>query len=202
MATTDPDFHIILFGDSDFDQWPSFLLPKGEENCSVFGYSGALLSQVVDHLDEAKALCDKLKASNVVWLISAGENDACQKLPLNGTEAALTRLLDGISDISKHHRVVILGPKFEPWLYEDQESRKLYANMARAFERQCSSRDNCHFVDCLTMFCDGADQPGALVKAKPIPAFFASDQLHLGEEGYRKWKVIVEETFQKLGISN
>jgi len=52
-----------------------------------------------------------------------------------------------------------------------------------------------HFIDCLTMFCgETANVPGARLggRARADPRFFASDQLHLGNEGYAIWKEVVE----------
>jgi len=58
-----------------------------------------------------------------------------------------------------------------------------------------SNSGRIHFIDCLTMFCgETANVPGARLggRARADPRFFASDQLHLGNEGYAIWKEVVE----------
>jgi hypothetical protein len=121
---------------------------------------------------------------------------------------------------TKHHHVqvgvVFLGPKLEPWLRHDADARKEYIRMSRSFEacfqRHCndiasqrpaissSTRGNyslaLSYVDCLTMFCgDNADKiPGALLggMAQAQDVYFDRDELHLGNEGYKIWKHVVE----------
>jgi lysophospholipase L1-like esterase len=86
--------------------------------------------------------------------------------------------------------------------------KKKYSAMSRAMERCCNelnSRLNnnsnkvrskqIRFVDCLTMFCgESAEQPGAVFggRAKAEHQYFASDGLHLNDEGYQVWKDRIE----------
>jgi hypothetical protein len=110
--------------------------------------------------------------------------------------------------------VVLLGPKLEPWLASDSDSRKCYVRLSRALEARCRDRalskggeiTRAHFVDCLTVFCtpETANAPGALLggRAMPDTSYFESDKLHLSEAGYRLWKTTVEDVLMALTNSS
>jgi lysophospholipase L1-like esterase len=119
--------------------------------------------------------------------------------------------------------VIFLGPKLEPWLKHDVSARKDYIRMSRSFvarfQRRCDDLANQHcstkkrrlkfslaYVDCLTMFCgDNANKlPGALMggQAQALDIYFDRDQLHLGNEGYKIWKQVVENRIRDMMSSS
>jgi len=161
-----------------------------------------------------KDACNNSRQS-IILVVCAGENDIGSGIPLFESERSFRLLLEAVlaspGGVISH--LIFLGPKIEPWLKDDPDSRKRYIQMSRAFHRQCANAassnnnsDTCRairisYIDCLTMFCDdaSADQPGALFggKAAADPIFFSSDQLHLSEKGYVIWKREVENAATK-----
>jgi lysophospholipase L1-like esterase len=167
----------------------------------VQGYSGATLEQVVDQFDFS-FLKDATAASPTIVIFCAGENDIGNGIPLKGTIRAMDKLLENMavpssSSLSHHNNdqskcschLIVLGPKFEPWLNDDSDSQKQYTRLSEGMQRRCMKRTNVTFLDCLCMFCDNANQADS--------KFFHKDQLHLNDEGYRKWKRIVEKEVQR-----
>jgi lysophospholipase L1-like esterase len=157
----------------------------------------------------------------VFLVVCAGENDIGSGVPLNKSNEAMESLLkifSSVTNTTKWLRVhlIFLGPKLEPWLQDDQESRKAYIQMSRSFARICkqynaninSNSDQAstqgirkiHYLDCLTLFCEGASEPGALSGGRAIPQvkYFDNDQLHLSNEGYRRWKESVEAVMRAI----
>ena len=157
----------------------------------------------------------------VFLVVCAGENDISSGVPLNKSHEAMESLLKIVSSVgntTKWLRVhlIILGPKLEPWLQDDPESRKAYIQMSRSFARICqqynSNRNSdsdqasaygigkIHYLDCLTLFCEGANEPGALFGGRAIPQvkYFDDDQLHLSKAGYRLWKHSVEAVMHNI----
>ena len=150
----------------------------------------------------------------VFLVVCAGENDIGSGVSLNKSNEALESILKTISSVANTTKwlrvhLIFLGPKLEPWLQDDSESRKAYIQMSRSFARLCKQYDDdnnnsdqastcgigkIHYLDCLTLFCKGANEPGALFGGRAIPQveYFDDDQLHLSNEGYRLWKKSVE----------
>ena len=207
MANTATDdavkFRLYLVGDSDIERWPRELVPRGRAGAKVHvsGYSGATLQQVLNQTDEIFTL-GRLTGTTV-WVVCAGENDIGNGVPLWESKAELSRLLSRVQSLIKNdcqHRLIFLGPKLEPWLQDDQDSRKQYIQLSRAFQRECAPYGFAMFLDCLTMFCMPGDdqQPGALLKARPDPSLFDADLLHLSDAGYLKLKTMVEEAIESV----
>jgi lysophospholipase L1-like esterase len=180
-------------------------------------------------------------SSHLYLVLCAGENDIGLGVPLEDTVERLSSLFDVLRDASvglvdaadgdqttsaapSGHQecaagavvsIVLLGPKLEPWLAGDVESRKQYIRMSRALESRCkAATDNARaetakqllrvlFVDCLTMFFfpDSISRPGALLGGRAVPdsSYFDKDQLHLNERGYLVWKRVAEEALLSVG---
>lgn len=196
---------LLIVGDSDISRWPSELLPAldGGGAPIVSGHSGAVLSEIVPHVETALQGLDGAPMESVILVACAGENDVGNGLSLDDTLEAFQDLLrvffSDEYDSIPTRRLLFLGPKIEPWLDNDPTSRKHYVKMSRAFQRACSKHersDAIHFVDCLTMFCgESAHVPGATLggKAKAEPIYFENDQLHLNQEGYKVWQQVVQD---------
>jgi lysophospholipase L1-like esterase len=201
----------------------------------VSGHSGATLAEIIPHvraiMSEWKRDSDGTNnkvmttssSSNLIIVACAGENDIGNGIPLSQSVSALTEFLDVVFDCqngtntndrnSKNPFVIFLGPKFEPWLEQDSDSKRQYSAMSRAFERCCreykkgdsghqqqQQQQQVYYVDCLTMFCgETAHIPGAVLggRATADDNFFASDQLHLSYEGYSVWKEVVEHVIEE-----
>jgi lysophospholipase L1-like esterase len=147
----------------------------------------------------------------LILVVCAGENDIGQGIPLESSVQALQKVLDaaftppsGANNTTLHH-LVFLGPKLEPWMNDDLDSKKSYSAMDRAFQRCCMENvptmvNNLHYVDCLVMFCgETANVSGARLGGKAIAQeeFFDADQLHLNDSGYVIWKDVVEDMIIK-----
>ena len=206
---------ILLLGDSDIARWPLALLPEwticfdpNNDNCNdnhngvvpvrtkarvnVQGYSGATLEQVVDRFDTS-FLHHDTDTNPTIVVFCAGENDIGNGIPLQETLRALDTLLDAMAlssdPCTRNRRLIVLGPKLEPWLNDDLASRKQYIRLSKGMQRHCLKRSNTTFCDCVFLFCDDA--------RRADPKFFDKDQLHLNERGYQVWKGIIEEELQK-----
>jgi lysophospholipase L1-like esterase len=184
---------LLILGDSDISRWPQSLLPDWSQGeVVVQGYSGATLQEVVDKFrppgaDAAEEL--------LTVVFCAGENDVGNGLEVEDSLAAMDNLLSTMAGV---HQLIFLGPKFEPWLNEDMSSRKHYVKLSKGLRRRCENRKATTFVECLTMFCgESANEPGAVLagRAQADPKYFATDQLHLSDEGYGIWKQLVESNF-------
>lgn len=200
---------MALVGDSDISRWPPDLVPTLSASNEVVavkirGQSGATLEQVLPLLKTELEEASKKKILSLTVVFCAGENDIGQNIRLDETLISFRKLLDMLSSDStipgKH--LMVLGPKFEPWLECDAACRKQYFKLSNAMERACRkhnfSGDCCKitFVDCLTMFCgDSAKQPGAVLGGKAIPEkkYFDHDLLHLSREGYQIWREVIEK---------
>lgn len=176
---------VILVGDSDIARWPPDLWPEGTIECR--GRNGWTLREVVEGLIREDD-------EDAILVVCAGENDI-GSLPLSDTQQAFRDLCT----MNLFH-VLFLGPKFEPWLADDTDSRKAYVLLSQMMGREATPP--VQFIDCLLMFCgDSAHQPGALLggRGRAESRFFDPDQLHLSREGYEIWKTCIEEHVQRLG---
>jgi lysophospholipase L1-like esterase len=131
-------------------------------------------------------------------VVCAGENDIGSGIAIAQSEGVFQKLLSML----KTTHLIFLGPKFEPWLAQDMNSRKHYVQMSQAFQR-CSQESGASvtFVNCLTMFCGKtATLPGALFGGRAIPEtqYFDDDQFHLSNAGYDAWQKVVEEKIVEL----
>lgn len=205
---------IVLVGDSDISQWPEALLPKvADSEVSVSGHSGATLEQCLPHVGATvrQLFAERSQPpEKIVLIFLAGENDSMNGIPLSKSEESLKVLLGTVWEIDHSYAdcafsLIVIGPKFEPWLIDDLESRKAYVNMSRAFDRCCKEYSETTsgavvFMDCLTLFCgESANLPGAVLGGKAVPEekYFDKDRMHLCDEGYRRLKKVVEDQILK-----
>ena len=206
MTSSGAKSTLWLIGDSDIQRWSTEWLPSYDGNVVVKGYSGATLQEVVSHAMEHITPCDddgnnsnSTCPSNTL-ILCAGENDIGRGCSLDETLESLNGLFRWKNREQPTLRVVLLGPKLEPWLTDDPASRKKYVKMSKAMERACRNQEAV-FVDCLTMFCEqeSAEQPGAVWggRAHADPQYFDPDQLHLNSAGYAVWKRVVDEILGK-----
>jgi lysophospholipase L1-like esterase len=197
------DHLILLVGDSDISRWPKRLLPQPTKDslCLVSGHSGSTLGECLPFIAESLS---KAPSDRIILVVCAGENDigSCS---LAETETSFRRLLEMVFALPhKNVSLIFLGPKLEPWLVDDKESRKSYIHMSRSFERICneSSRSSeIVYIDCLTMFCgETARLPGALFGGGAVAdaMYFDSDLLHLSEQGYEIWRNLVKDCIVRL----
>ena len=192
------DLSLAFVGDSDIHYWPSKVLPTLDgvvPVAVVSGHSGASLSETLPYL--RKVLKNHGSSQRLIIVACAGENDIGDDISLDSSLIAMRQFLDAIFSSqmapSKHHHLIFLGPKFEPWLEddpwyskmlsvfspcceEDDDSdqdddssyKKSYIKMSRAFSQCCEKHDNADqikFIDCLTMFCgDTATIPEAVLE--------------------------------------
>jgi lysophospholipase L1-like esterase len=197
---------VALVGDSDIAYWPPELHPvvDGSPKTIVSGHSGATLGDILPHL--RTVIKEHGGKQELLIVACAGENDIGNNISLDNSVRSLDNFIDIIFDDSNDqhsHRLVFLGPKFEPWLEDDPSYKKKYSGMSRSFERCCqrhANSENIHYIDCLTMFCgDTATVPGAVHggRAKADYKYFAADQLHLSNHGYKIWKEVVESQIKE-----
>ena len=198
--TLQPSMHIAFVGDSDISRWPKELAPSIQRaTVSIQGYSGAILNQIVPAVEAC--LLERYKADLVVLVICPGENDFGEGYSFIKSEQAFERLLEITfnRDNREMIRLIFLGPKFEPWLADDADSRKQYVKMSMTFERCCKDHTLSRlisFIDCLPMFCgESGTQPGAVLGGRALAErrYFDSDQIHLSQDGYGIWKQVIED---------
>ena len=189
-----------LIGDSDIRRWSTEWLPSYDGKVVVKGYSGATLQEVVSHAMEHITPCDddgnnssSTCPSNTL-ILCAGENDIGRGCSLDETLESLNGLFRWKNREQPTLRVVLLGPKLEPWLTDDPASR---VKMSKAMERACRNQEAV-FVDCLTVFCEqeSAEQPGSRV-GRTSAYYFDPNQLHRNSAGYAVWKRVVDEILGK-----
>lgn len=205
---------VALVGDSDIERWPSELLPISDARVILSGHGGITLPDLLPHVEkilvERPQVSDSLGSSCLIIVLCCGENDIGNGISLWNSKRSLQNLLDRIfscnsNEVSMERYVVFLGPKLEPWLLDDDSSRKDYIKMSMTFKQCCLDHPCCHrifYVDCLLLFClkETVQMPGSLHGGRAIPDanFFADDRLHLSIEGYEIWKEVVERYIHKI----
>jgi lysophospholipase L1-like esterase len=197
---------IVLLGDSDVSRWPSSLLPSIPSAAVFMHYakSGAclvdLLQQIAKHDQWEIQSGDR---TNSLFVCCAGENDIGSGRTMEQMLGTFGAVLDALftannPDQRLQSRMIFFGPKFEPWMTDDNSSRKKYVKLNNGFQRAIRKHrafDRIIYVDCLTLFCtkETASEPGAVYGGRAIPdiQYFDSDGLHLNDAGYSVWKQIV-----------
>jgi len=204
---------MILFGDSDISRWPPSLYPSTSTSISIdintshhqcnYGVGGAQMSDVLQQINKWKE--DKKEQTNNtvdgnIFICCAGENDVGSGRSIDQILETFRAVLDALFPSTKSHfKLVFIGPKFEPWLIHDNTSRKQYTKLNSGLQRAIRKHhamDQITYIDCLTLFCtkETVNIPGAIhSKAIPDDKYFDKDGLHLNDEGYEKWKQIIEE---------
>jgi lysophospholipase L1-like esterase len=212
---------IVLVGDSDIARWPQDLWPStsstittDDGNLIVSGHNGLTLPDLIPHMEQICLQRTLLLTDDkiITMIICCGENDIGNSIPLWQTRISCERMLDIVFpphddvELCQQRFVVFLGPKIEPWLQDDSETRKQHIQLSATLQQCCLNHKYTHqiyFVDCLLMFCysETIHQPGALHHGgKPDPKFFDSDQLHLSIQGYRVWQDIVNRYISEIGV--
>jgi lysophospholipase L1-like esterase len=210
---------IILLGDSDISRWPSSLhpsIPSAPTVVSNYGKGGACL---VDLLEQIKTL-DQWEingdgnsggAADQLFVCCAGENDIgsgrTMEHILDTFSAVLDSLFPSSNTYQRHEsKMIFFGPKFEPWMTDDNASRKKYTKLSNGFQRAVRKHRACDriiYIDCLTLFCtkETSSEPGAVHGGRAMPdiQYFDSDGLHLNDAGYGAWKRIVEVKIAESG---
>lgn len=151
---------------------------------------------------------EKVNANaSVVFICCAGENDIGSR-SIDQILDTFRTFLDAVFQPNQQPTssiLIFLGPKFEPWLIDDNTSRKQYTKLNNGLQRAIRKHHSAKivYIDCLTLFCtdDTKIVPGAVTsKALPDSRYFDNDRLHLNDTGYGVWKQIVEEKIQKYLI--
>ena len=209
---------MILLGDSDVSRWPSSLYPRyptstltsistSTSHCND-GVGGAQMSDVLQQINKWKK--DKKDESNGtvndnILICCAGENDLGSGRSIDQILETFRAVLDALFPSTKSDiKLIFIGPKFEPWLINDNTSRKQYIKLNNSLQRAIRKHhatDQITYIDCLTLFCtdETANDPGA-IHSKTIPdeKYFDKDGLHLNDEGYEKWKQIIEQKLMEI----
>jgi lysophospholipase L1-like esterase len=188
------DMQLTMLGDSDIARWPPHLYPQCPtlSEVKVDGYSGATMQDILSKFLPANT-------SDAILVVCAGENDIGSGIEIDHTLRSFDTLLQ---NVGSYRHILVLGPKFEPWLNDDAKSRKQYFKLHKGLQRRCDGKINVTYLDCLTMFCGSTSAllKGATLggQAKADPQFFADDELHLNDNGYDVWKVLIENELSKL----
>lgn len=179
--------------------------------------------------------------TTVVFLLCAGENDvssgARTEQILEGVAESLRQAVHRIFHDRGHdapptgapppgpgsnipvdarRRLVLLGPKLEPWLTDDVASRERYAALDLVLRGTCGRLDEAlgggtgtgtdgggvgrfvAYVDCMTAFCEQREDGEWKGECVPDGRYFEGDGLHLGLRGYAVWKGLVEATVEGM----
>lgn len=215
-------WNVVLFGDSDISRWPPSLHPSPSavrSEASNYGKGGAALADILHQIEEwrLEGGGPGAAANKNLFVCCAGENDVGSGRSVDRTLNDFRAVLDALSPPprptndatqlapSDESKVIFFGPKFEPWLTNDNASRKQYTKLNNGFQRAIRKRNGSaiSYVDCLAMFCteESAAAPGAVHGGRAVPddKYFDADGLHLNHEGYMVWKRIVEEKMVEWG---
>ena len=201
---------MILLGDSDISRWPASLYPSTYTSISIdinTSHGGAQMSDVLQQINKWKE-DTKDEINNTVddniLLCCAGENDIGSK-SIDQILETFRAVLDALFPSTKSDlKLIFIGPKFEPWLINDNTSRKQYVKLNNGLHRATRkhhAKDQITYIDCLTLFCteESANVPGAIhSKAIPDDRYFDKDGLHLNDLGYEKWKQIIEQKLVEI----
>merc|ERR1719183_1253255 len=207
---------MILLGDSDISRWPASLYPRyptsiltstSTSQCN-YAVGGAQMSDVLQQINKWKE--DTKDETNItvddnICICCAGENDLGSR-SIDQILETFRAVLDAIFPSTKSYlKMIFIGPKFEPWLINDNTSRKQYTKLnnglQRATRKHHATSDQITYIDCLTLFCteESANVPGAIhSKAIPDNRYFDKDGLHLNDMGYEKWKEIIEQKLMEI----
>lgn len=225
-------------------EWPSHLLPSLANLESLdhhdihqvnfnHAQSAELLAGVHTQLQTAiTALNDDDEVTRIFFIVCAGENDISSGQPVDTTIQAFESFLHSLFNetraaCSTKPHLIFFGPKLEPWLDDDLESRKKYFQMSERMLRSCLEiemvcvagedgddhhhdhrhdgcddvRQNITYIDCLTMFCgDNNDLRSGILSGntKADKTYFNDDGLHLNDAGYEIWKEELEIILTQL----
>ena len=140
-----------------------------------------------------------------ILICCAGENDLGSGRSIDKILETFRAVLDALFPSTKSYlKLIFIGPKFEPWLINDNVSRKQYTKLNNGLQRAIRkhhAKDQITYIDCLTLFCteETANVPGAIhSKAIPDDRYFDKDGLHLNSSGYEKWKQIIEQKLKEI----
>lgn len=201
---------MILLGDSDISRWPSSLYPGYPTSTSIssstssqhcnYAVGGAQMSDVLQQINNWKEDTRDITVDGNILICCAGENDLGSGRSIDQILETFRAVLDALFPSTKSHfKLIFIGPKFEPWLINDNTSRKQYTKLNNGLHRAIRkhhAKDQITYIDCLTLFCteETANVPGAIhSKAIPDDRYFDKDGLHLNDMGYEKWKQIIEQ---------
>lgn len=178
-----------------------------------YGKGGAELADISSQIEKWKTQLNGGNTSNTanyLFICCAGENDIGCGRSLDQILETFRAVIDDFFpqdkvDQRQSSRMVFLGPKFEPWLTNDNSSRKQYTKLNNGFQRAIRKHHaskRVRYIDCLTLFCtkERANLPGAVHGGKAMPnnEYFHPDCLHLNDAGYRIWKQTVEEEIAEV----
>ena len=199
---------MFLFGDSDISRWPSSFYPRYPTSTSTsthhhcnYGVGGAQMSDVLQQINKWRedTKDNSTTVDENILICCAGENDISTK-SIDQILETFRAVLDALFPSTKSDlKMIFIGPKFEPWLINDNTSRKQYTKLNNGLQRTTRKHhatDQITYIDCLTLFCteETANVPGAIhSKATPDDRYFDKDGLHLNDLGYEKWKQIIEQ---------
>jgi len=163
-----------------------------------------VLQQINKWKEDAKDDTNITVDDNIL-ICCAGENDISTGRSIDQTLETFRAVLDALFPSSEPDlKLIFIGPKFEPWLINDNTSRKQYTKLNNGLHRAIRkhhAKDQITYIDCLTLFCteETANVPGAIhSKAIPDDRYFDKDGLHLNDMGYEKWKQIIEQKLMEI----
>mmetsp|Transcript_29624 Transcript_29624/g.62821 ORF Transcript_29624/g.62821 Transcript_29624/m.62821 type:complete len:221 (-) Transcript_29624:30-692(-) len=212
---------MVLFGDSDISRWPPSLYPTSplaHSKVSNYGKSGAELADLSHQINQWEIQIQDGSNSNnttdnYVFACCAGENDIGSGRSVDQILEMFRAVLDALLPPSNSDqqlpcnksKMIFFGPKFEPWLTNDNASRKKYAKLNNGFQRAIRKHhasNHIMYIDCLTLFCtkETSNAPGAVYGGRAMPdhKYFNADGLHLNDVGYGVWKHVAEEKIAQL----
>ena len=216
---------------------PSIDKSTSSINYCNFGVGGATMSDLLQQItdwkaqqqqkdDDTAANRNNINNDHNLFICCAGENDLGGGKSIDSILDTFRSILDVLfpslnsdggqqlksSNNNQSQLIVFIGPKLEPWLTNDNGSRKQYSKLNNGLQR-AMRKHHCHttttatattnaqqsiqYIDCLTCFCTDqtANIPGAIYSNRAIPdtKYFTEDGLHFNNVGYALWKEMVEE---------
>merc|ERR1719253_2014921 len=138
---------MILLGDSDISRWPSSLYPRYPTSTSTstahhhcnYGVGGAQMSDVLLQINKWRK--EDKKETNIpvddhIFVCCAGENDLGSGRSIDQILETFRAVLDALFPSTKSYlKLIFIGPKFEPWLINDNTSRKQYTKLNNGLKR-------------------------------------------------------------------
>lgn len=181
-ANIAPDLNPVLFiGSSSLRLWPDLHADFPTIPVLNRGFGGSQLSDVLHHFDQ---ILSHHKPRAI--LLYEGDNDLAAGKTTDAFIKDLVAFHEMVRERWPEVPVGFLAIKPSP---SRAKLLSLQKRTNQAVEERCATWDGWTFLDVAT--------PLLLPDGVPDPLYFTKDRLHMNANGYRVWRAIVQDWFDK-----